>query len=154
MSVGDQIVRYREIQEIQQKELAEKIGIDAAVLNRIEKNRRPIRGDELSSIANVFGVTTDALLGRDTANLPLHVGISTVKSGKTTIPADPRDLEQACAMAVEPLLPLSDQEREHLKQYRAIGEDGRKVVDATTNSLYDQHLGKSDKESVETTRNG
>lgn len=64
MGDGDRILRLLERNEMQQKELAEKINIDAAVLNRIIKNRRPLRSDELLAIANVFRVSTDCLLGK------------------------------------------------------------------------------------------
>lgn len=65
MAIGDKILYYLEKHEMQQKELAEKICIDPAVLNRIVKNRRPVRSDELEAIANVFHVPADALLERD-----------------------------------------------------------------------------------------
>lgn len=64
MGDGDRILRLLERNEMQQKELAEKINMDAAVLNRIIKNRRPLRSDELLAIANVFRVSTDYLLGK------------------------------------------------------------------------------------------
>lgn len=64
MGDGDRLLRLLQNNEMQQKELAEKIDMDPAVLNRVIKNRRPLRSDELSSIADVFGVTTDSLLGR------------------------------------------------------------------------------------------
>jgi len=66
MGIGERIQRYLDENEMQQKELAEKIWIDPSVLNRIIKNRRPIRSDELSAIAKVFNVTTDELLGEKT----------------------------------------------------------------------------------------
>ena len=65
MGDGDRILRLLERNEMQQKELAEKINMDAAVLNRIIKNRRPLRSDELLAIANVFRVSTDYLLGKE-----------------------------------------------------------------------------------------
>ena len=38
------------------------------MLNRIEKGTRPIRDDELKTIADYFNVSTDYLLGRDNLN--------------------------------------------------------------------------------------
>lgn len=70
MGDGDRILRLLERNEMQQKELAEKINMDAAVLNRIIKNRRPLRSDELLAIANVFRVSTDYLLGKE--NSPME----------------------------------------------------------------------------------
>lgn len=66
MGVGDRIQYFLDEHNMQQKELAEKIWIDPSVLNRMIKNRRPIRSDELSAIAKVFNVTTDELLGEKT----------------------------------------------------------------------------------------
>lgn len=65
MSIGKRILYYLERNEMQQKELAQKINLDAAVLNRIIKESRPARDNELSAIANVFNISTDELLGRD-----------------------------------------------------------------------------------------
>lgn len=65
MSVGKRILYYLERNEMQQKELAQKINLDAAVLNRIIKGSRPARDNELSAIANVFNISVDELLGRD-----------------------------------------------------------------------------------------
>lgn len=66
MGIGERIQRYLDANDMQQKELAEKIWINPTVLNRIIKNRRPIRSDELAAIAKVFHITTDELLGSNT----------------------------------------------------------------------------------------
>ena len=63
MSIGKRIAYYLEQNNMQQKELAEKINMDTSVLNRIINNRRPIRSDELWAIAKVFGITMDKLAG-------------------------------------------------------------------------------------------
>ena len=65
MGIGERIQYYLDLNDMQQKELAEKIRINPVVLNRIIKNHRPIRGDELSAIAKVFRVSTDYLLGKE-----------------------------------------------------------------------------------------
>lgn len=64
MGTGERILYYLEQNRMQQKELAEKINMDTAVLNRIIKNRRPARSEELSNIANVLGTSMDELEGR------------------------------------------------------------------------------------------
>jgi len=66
MGIGERIQYYLDLNDMQQKELAEKIWINPVVLNRIIKNHRPIRGEELSAIAKVFNITTDELLGKKT----------------------------------------------------------------------------------------
>ncbi len=64
MDVGDRISYYLDRKEMQQKDLAKKINMDPAVLNRIIKNSRPARGTELADIADVLGVSIEDLLGR------------------------------------------------------------------------------------------
>ena len=63
MGVGRRIAYYLERNEMQQKELAEKINMDTSVLNRIINERRPIRSEELAAISKVFGITMDKLAG-------------------------------------------------------------------------------------------
>lgn len=62
--VRNRISELRQKNNLTQKELAEKLDINYSVLSRIETNDRPIKDDELSKIADFFGVTTDYLLGR------------------------------------------------------------------------------------------
>ena len=65
MTVGEKITMLRESSGVLQKELAKAINVDPVVLNRIEKNKRPIRGDEVKAVADYFNVTADYLLGRN-----------------------------------------------------------------------------------------
>ena len=62
MTIGERIAYVREQREVLQKDLAKAIDIDPVVLNRIEKNKRPVRAEELKAIANYFDVSTDYLL--------------------------------------------------------------------------------------------
>lgn len=62
MTTGELVARIREDRGILQKDLAKAIQMDPVVLNRIEKNKRPIRGDELLAIAKYFKVSADYLL--------------------------------------------------------------------------------------------
>jgi len=64
MTTGETIAIIRESRDILQKDLAKAINLDPVVLNRIEKNKRPARGDELKAIADYFDISTDYLLGR------------------------------------------------------------------------------------------
>ena len=66
MTVGDIIINLREAKELTQKELADRIGINRSVLNRIEQGTRPARDEEIKTIAQFFNVSTDYLLGNDT----------------------------------------------------------------------------------------
>ena len=68
MTTGKLIASIRESKGVLQKELARAINIDPVVLNRIEKGKRPARGDEIKAIADYFNVSTDYLLGRSNLN--------------------------------------------------------------------------------------
>ena len=70
MSVSSNIVNLREQRGLNQKELAENLGMNRSVLNRIENGTRPVRDDELKLFADYFNVSADYLLGRDTAKAP------------------------------------------------------------------------------------
>lgn len=64
MNVNERITEIRKERGITQEDLADKLGINRSVLNRIEKGTRPVRDEELVRIADYFDVTTDYLFGR------------------------------------------------------------------------------------------
>lgn len=63
MDIGARIVELRERSGMKQYELAQKANMNPAVLNRIETGKRPARDDEIKTIARIFRVSTDYLLG-------------------------------------------------------------------------------------------
>ena len=65
MGLPNRIVALREAREISQTDFANRLGINRSVVNRIEKGTRPVRDDELKSIARFFNVSIDYLLGND-----------------------------------------------------------------------------------------
>ncbi|AGR24740.1 XRE family transcriptional regulator [Listeria monocytogenes] len=68
MKVNEMIINLREKRNISQRELANRIGINKSVMNRIESGERDIRAHELEAIANYFDVSADYLLGRSKQN--------------------------------------------------------------------------------------
>lgn len=70
MDIGKRITELRKLKQISQQQLADKIGINQSVLNRIENGSRPLRDDEIKAIANFFKVSTDYLL-----DVPKIVGV-------------------------------------------------------------------------------
>lgn len=62
MTPGQRITKLRKEKDLQQKEVAEAIGMNRIVLNRIELGKRPLRDDEAVALADYFHVTTDYLL--------------------------------------------------------------------------------------------
>lgn len=71
--IGNRIKYLQEQAKLSQEELANSVKLNRAVVSRIENGTRPIRDAELESFADVFGVTTDYLLGRnvDLGNIPV-----------------------------------------------------------------------------------
>lgn len=68
MTAGQRITKLRKDRDLQQKEVAEAIGMNRIVLNRIELGKRPLRDDEAVALADYFHVTTDYLLKGKTAS--------------------------------------------------------------------------------------
>lgn len=68
MTIGVRIKRLRERLGYSQKQLADKVGLNISVFNRIELDTRPVRSDELAKIADILEVTTDYLSGK--TNIP------------------------------------------------------------------------------------
>jgi HTH-type transcriptional regulator, competence development regulator len=64
-SLGSNIKKLRERENISQKDFAQKIGISNVVLSRYEKDERKPDYDMLKRIADYFEVSIDFLLGRE-----------------------------------------------------------------------------------------
>lgn len=60
----NRIVNLREEKDWSQAELARRAKLDKTVLNKIEKGFRKVTTAETNTFANIFGVSTDYLLGR------------------------------------------------------------------------------------------
>lgn len=58
------IINLRESHDWSQAELARRVKMDNTALNKIEKGTRKVSSSELEAFSNVFGVSTDSLLGR------------------------------------------------------------------------------------------
>lgn len=63
MSIGKRIISLRENKGWNQRELANRVGLNASVMNRIELEERPIKDNELINLANALECSTDYLLG-------------------------------------------------------------------------------------------
>lgn len=57
------IIDLRESRDWSQKDLAEKINLSKVTMNKIEHGVRKVTSSELKQLAEVFGVSTDYLLG-------------------------------------------------------------------------------------------
>lgn len=59
------LIDLREAAGLSQSEAARRVGIDNSSLSRIESGDRKVSAQELSKLAEVYGVTTDYLLGKN-----------------------------------------------------------------------------------------
>lgn len=64
MSLGFRLKNEREKNNWSQKEVAKKIGITNAVLSNYERDYRDPDTETLTKLADLYGVSTDYLLGR------------------------------------------------------------------------------------------
>lgn len=62
------IINLREKNKITQIELAEKVGLDATIISKIENGTRKVSSSELNKFSNVFSVSTDYLLGNTSSS--------------------------------------------------------------------------------------
>lgn len=67
MSTLSNKIKYLRVKSnLTQKELASKININHSVLSRLESGERPLKTNELLSLADFFNVSTDYILNRST----------------------------------------------------------------------------------------
>lgn len=59
------LIDLREASGLSQTEVARRVGIDNSSLSRIESGDRKVSAEELSKFADVYGVTTDYLVGKN-----------------------------------------------------------------------------------------
>ena len=71
MSASDRIANLRKDNNLTLEELGEILNMNKSVLNRIEMGTRPVRGEELKLLANLFNVSTDYLVGNDKLMRPV-----------------------------------------------------------------------------------
>lgn len=58
------LINQRELKNWSQAELARRVGMDSSYISKIESGTRKVSSNELDKFAEVFGVSTDYLLGR------------------------------------------------------------------------------------------
>lgn len=63
-SIGDRILNLRKELNLNQKELAEKVGITEASLSRYENNLREPKAEIIIRLSNALNCSTDYLLGK------------------------------------------------------------------------------------------
>lgn len=89
MSIGKRIANLREEYGWKQYELAQKMDLNPAALNKIENGKRSIKEEEISKVAQIFGISTDTLLGVNTPRPGNRIPIlGTVVAGQSAYAAE------------------------------------------------------------------
>ena len=77
-TIGRRIAENRKRLGMTQDQLAEKLGVTAQAVSKWENDQSCPDITMLPRLAEIFGISTDALLGRDTAQ-PVHTTIEMLK---------------------------------------------------------------------------
>ncbi len=89
MSIGKRIANLREEYGWKQYELAQKMDLNPAALNKIENGKRSIKEEEISKVAQIFGISTDTLLDVNTPRPGNRIPIlGTVVAGQPAYAAE------------------------------------------------------------------
>lgn len=102
MTIGEIIQHLRDDKGLNQKELAEKVGLSHSVMNRIELGTRPARDEELKKIAEVLDVSLDYLMGAsDIRNPYIKQNIKINDKQETSFPDEFSTPEEAIKFLLE-----------------------------------------------------
>lgn len=72
MSIADNIRTLREKQGLLQKDVAAYLGIDKTIYSKVEKGNREVTVKEVQKLAELFNLTTDAIINYE-GDLPQEV---------------------------------------------------------------------------------
>ncbi len=67
VTIGNNIAKYRNLANMTQEQLAEKIGVSPAFISRVERGQKMMKVRNLYSTSQVLHVSCDALLYQDDA---------------------------------------------------------------------------------------
>ena len=99
------IKEARQIAGISQRDLAKQLGISAATLSGYETSSHDPKSDILSQIADICGVSTDFLLGRQTKEPKKDPGLSTeAMSIAAAFDAAPSHIQDAIITLLTPYM--------------------------------------------------
>lgn len=63
--LAQRIIDLRESADMTQAELGRRLGLDRSAMSKIENGTRKVSSDELAKLSEIFSVTTDYLLGKN-----------------------------------------------------------------------------------------
>lgn len=81
--IGNNIAKYRKRAKLTQADLAERLGISVPYMSRVERGLKRLKLSSLISVADILGVSCDALLklGADSVSMS---NLQHILSGKST----------------------------------------------------------------------
>lgn len=68
MNTSKTIINLREQKNMSQVELSELMDLNKNVMGRIERGERPLRDNEILKLAEIFNVSTDLILGKQSSS--------------------------------------------------------------------------------------
>jgi transcriptional regulator with XRE-family HTH domain len=88
MTIGEQIVKLRERENIKREDLAKSLGISYWALSKYETNARTPDPETMGVIADYFGVSVDYLHGRSEVDGILNIWRQRIRNGEKIILKD------------------------------------------------------------------
>lgn len=137
MTVGSRIREFRKRLGLSVDDVAEKLGKNRATIYRYESDDiENLPAPILGPLAKVLHTTPAELMGWESPPIPTSKASSTA---------------QAISISTASALVCTQEEVDHLKNYRQLDEAGRELVDSMIEKLHEQRSVKSDESWSETT---
>ncbi|MBU3102945.1 helix-turn-helix domain-containing protein [Clostridium gasigenes] len=125
MKIGEKLLSLRDSKNMKQRELAELAGITEATLSRYENDKREPKGEIVSRLAQILGVTTDFLLNDNLLSEDSHGSFSTHPLRDPLNTKEKLDIEKEAQQMIVNIdkldtvefcgTPADDEDKEYLK---------------------------------------
>ncbi|WP_203648963.1 helix-turn-helix domain-containing protein [Secundilactobacillus yichangensis] len=123
------IINLRESHDWTQKDLADRINTSKVTMNKIEHGVRKVSSSELKQLADVFGVSTDYLLGHDTSSTPKHIDVEDIVDQQAMLTSRNHALSDEDRNAIRALLTTylnSSEGQDRLRKFGGYDDEGNK----------------------------
>lgn len=123
------IINLRESHDWTQKDLADRLKISKVTMNKIEHGVRKVSSSELKQLADIFGVSTDYLLGHNTASTPKHIDVEDIVDQQAMLTSRNHALSDEDRNAIRALLTTylnSAEGQDRLRKFGGYDENGNK----------------------------
>lgn len=129
MTLGQTISYLRERRSLSQSALAKELNVGTSTLGMWETDKRKPNPDALITIADFFGVTTDYLLGHNTASTPKHIDVEDIVDQQAMLTSRNHALSDEDRNAIRALLTTylnSVEGQDRLRKFGGYDNDGTK----------------------------